>query len=134
MRLVRCDKLTVPAREKYRLRYQRSHTWPTTKPWRNAVVRAARCFMVDREEDVWRYRLLGAWEYGMWGNGESLLVRIRPDATDAALAQPAVRVFDMTGRPMKGWIIVDPAGLQSADDLKHWIEQGMAFAQSLPHK
>ena len=67
-------------------------------------------------------------------NGENLIVRIRPDATDAALAQPAVRVFDMTGRPMKGWIIVDPEGVQSADDLKHWLEQGLAFAQSLPPK
>ena len=67
-------------------------------------------------------------------NAENLLVRIRPDATDAALAQPAVHVFDMTGRPMKGWIIVLPEGLQSADDLKRWIEQGMEFAQSLPPK
>jgi TfoX/Sxy family transcriptional regulator of competence genes len=67
-------------------------------------------------------------------SGESLMVRIRPDATDAALAQPAVRVFDMTGRPMKGWILVEPAGLQSADQLMHWVEQGVAFAQSLPPK
>ncbi len=67
-------------------------------------------------------------------NGENLIVRIRPDATDAALAEPAVRVFDMTGRPMKGWIVVEPAGVQSADNLKHWIAQGIAFAQSLPPK
>jgi TfoX/Sxy family transcriptional regulator of competence genes len=67
-------------------------------------------------------------------SGESLMVRIRPDATDAALAQPAVRVFDMTGRPMKGWILVEPAGLKSADELKRWVEQGIAFALSLPPK
>ncbi len=67
-------------------------------------------------------------------NGENLIVRIRPDATDAALAEPAVRVFDMTGRPMKGWIVVEPAGVQSVDNLKHWIAQGIAFAQSLPPK
>ena len=67
-------------------------------------------------------------------NAENLLVRIRPDATAAALAQPAVCVFDMTGRPMKGWILVEPAGLQTADQLMHWVEQGVAFAQSLPPK
>ena len=67
-------------------------------------------------------------------SGENLMVRIRPDATDAALAQPAVRVFDMTGRPMKGWVLVEPAGLQSTDQLMHWVEQGVAFAQSLPPK
>ena len=67
-------------------------------------------------------------------SGENLMVRIQPAATDAALAQPFVRVFDMTGRPMKGWILIEPAGVQSINDLKHWIEQGVAFAQSLPPK
>jgi len=67
-------------------------------------------------------------------SGASLMVRIKPDTTDAALAQPFVRVFDMTGRPMKGWIVVDPDGIQSTQDLENWIEQGVAFAQSLPPK
>ena len=65
---------------------------------------------------------------------DSLMVRISPDATDSALAQPHVRVFDMTGRPMKGWVLVESAGIQADDDLKRWIEQGVAYAQSLPPK
>jgi TfoX N-terminal domain len=65
---------------------------------------------------------------------DNLMVRISPDATDAALAQPNVRVFDMTGRPMRGWIIVEPAGIQADEDLNRWIAQGVAFAQSLPPK
>jgi len=65
---------------------------------------------------------------------DNLMVRISPDATDAALAQPNVRLFDMTGRPMKGWVLVEPAGIKTDDDLKHWIEQGVTFAQSLPPK
>ena len=56
---------------------------------------------------------------------DNLMVRISPDATDAALAQPHVRVFDMTGRPMKGWVLVEPAGIQADDDLKRWMEQGV---------
>ena len=67
-------------------------------------------------------------------NGDSLIVRLSPAATDAALGQPSVHVFDMTGRPMKGWIVVEPAGVQSEDSLKRWIAQGVAFAQSLPPK
>jgi TfoX/Sxy family transcriptional regulator of competence genes len=67
-------------------------------------------------------------------NGGDLIVRISPERYEAALTQPGVRPFDMTGRPMKGWIMVDPAGVQSPDDLKHWIEQGVHFAQSLPSK
>jgi len=63
-----------------------------------------------------------------------LMVRISPDAYDAALAKPHVRVFDMTGRPMKGWVVVDAAGVQSMEDLQSWVRQGVAFAQSLPAK
>ena len=63
-----------------------------------------------------------------------LMLRISPDDTAAVLAQPNVRAFDMTGRPMKGWVLVDPAGLQSDDDLKRWVGQSVAFAQSLPPK
>jgi TfoX N-terminal domain len=44
-------------------------------------------------------------------NGMGLIVRISPDTYDAAIATPFVRVFDMTGRPMKGWIVVEPDGV-----------------------
>ena len=65
---------------------------------------------------------------------DNLMVRLSPDATDAALAQPNVRAFDMTGRPMKGWVLVEPAAIQRDDDLKRWGDQGVSFAQSLPRK
>jgi TfoX/Sxy family transcriptional regulator of competence genes len=65
---------------------------------------------------------------------DNLMVRIHPEATDTALAQPNVRIFDMSGRPMKGWVLVEPAGIESDDDLKRWVDQGVTFAQSLPPK
>jgi TfoX/Sxy family transcriptional regulator of competence genes len=65
---------------------------------------------------------------------DNLMARINPADTDAALAQPHVRTFDMTGRPMKGWVLVEPAGLQTDDSLRRWIDQTVAFAQSLPPK
>jgi len=67
-------------------------------------------------------------------NGTNLIVRINPEHSEEAVTQPFVRPFDMTGRPMKGWILVDSEGVQSEDDLKDWIEQGVIFAQSLPSK
>jgi TfoX/Sxy family transcriptional regulator of competence genes len=67
-------------------------------------------------------------------NGSDLIVRISPESYEAALARPGARPFDMTGRPMKGWILVEPTGVRSAGDLKRWVEQGVAFAQSLPPK
>jgi hypothetical protein len=64
-------------------------------------------------------------------NGTNLIVRISPDSYAAAINQPFVRPFDMTGRPMKGWIVVDSGGVRSADDLKRWIGQGVHVAQLL---
>jgi TfoX/Sxy family transcriptional regulator of competence genes len=65
---------------------------------------------------------------------DNLLVRIGQDATAAALAQPHVRMADMTGRPMKGWVLVEPAGIESDNDFKRWIDLGVTFAASLPPK
>jgi TfoX/Sxy family transcriptional regulator of competence genes len=67
-------------------------------------------------------------------SGNDLMVRISPDSYDTAIAKPHVRMFDLTGRPMKGWILVASAGVQSGEDLQSWLQQGVAFAQSLPPK
>ena len=65
---------------------------------------------------------------------EELIVRLDPEKTDAALAEPHTRIFDITGRPMKGWILVGPAGLEGDAALGKWIRMGMAYASSLPKK
>ena len=64
----------------------------------------------------------------------NLIVRVGADQHDDALSQPHIRIFDITGRPMKGWVLVTPDGFQSDSDLKHWIERGVDFALSLPPK
>ena len=65
---------------------------------------------------------------------DDLMVRIDPDDQDEALAQSGVRVFDMTGRPMKGWILVAPEATEDDADLQRWVEAGLDFAGSLPPK
>ena len=64
---------------------------------------------------------------------DSLIVRIAPDDTDAALAEKDVRVFDITGRPMRGWILVGPQGAGGAK-LGKWIQRAQAFVATLPRK
>ncbi len=64
----------------------------------------------------------------------NLIVRVGPDQHDDALTQSHTRIFDITGRPMKGWVLVTPDGIESDSDLKRWIEQGVDFALSLPPK
>jgi hypothetical protein len=42
--------------------------------------------------------------------------------------------MDFTGRPMKGFVYVDQAGLDSDDDLEAWIGRGLTFVLALPPK
>jgi TfoX N-terminal domain len=67
-------------------------------------------------------------------SGEELMVRVGPDASDDALARPHTRPFDMTGRPMNGWILVAPEGVAGERDLEAWVARGVDFAGSLPAK
>jgi len=64
----------------------------------------------------------------------SLIVRLAPEETDAALAQPHTRRFDLTGRPMQGWILVDPEGLETDAKLSKWIQVATKYAGALPAK
>ena len=66
--------------------------------------------------------------------GDQLMVRVGRDDSDDALARPHTRPFDMTGRPMKGWILVAQEGLQDDDELRAWVRRGLAFAGSLAPK
>jgi hypothetical protein len=40
------------------------------------------------------------------GHGDDLIARISADDTDSALTRAGARPFDITGRPMRGWILV----------------------------
>jgi TfoX/Sxy family transcriptional regulator of competence genes len=61
-----------------------------------------------------------------------LIVRVGPDGYEAGLSQPHTRPFDFTGRTMKGWVVVNPEGVEADDDLKRWVYKGVDFARTLP--
>jgi TfoX/Sxy family transcriptional regulator of competence genes len=67
-------------------------------------------------------------------NKDALIVRVGPDAYQAALAKPHTRQFDMAGRPMRGWVMVDPEGHSEQESLEAWVHQGLDFALTLPPK
>jgi hypothetical protein len=71
--------------------------------------------------------LVGVWK-------ESLVVRLETHEAEAALREPHVKAFDITGRPMQGWILVAPVGIEQDDQLLEWIERATRFVQSLPKK
>lgn len=66
--------------------------------------------------------------------GDDLIVRTEPAMHDRQLEEPGVRPFDLTGRPMQGWLLVAPSGHAEDDDLRRWVDRGVAYARSLPPK
>ena len=67
---------------------------------------------------------------GVWKN--SLIVRIGPEVYEDVLLEPHVTEFDITGRPMKGWVLVEPEGVEDDEQLKNWIQQAVKFVGNLP--
>jgi len=67
-------------------------------------------------------------------HSDFMIVRVGPENYQAALQQPFTRPFDMTGRPMAGWVEVGQQGCEKDGDLQAWIKKGVDFARSLPPK
>jgi TfoX/Sxy family transcriptional regulator of competence genes len=66
--------------------------------------------------------------------GDVLMARVGPEHYEEALSLPHVRVMDFTGKPMKGYVFVDPPGFESDEDLSAWVERCYRFVQTLPPK
>jgi TfoX/Sxy family transcriptional regulator of competence genes len=67
-------------------------------------------------------------------NKDNLIVRVDAERHGALLKKPHVKPFDMTGKPMKGWLLVDAEGYKTDKQLSTWITEGVQFALSLPPK
>ena len=65
---------------------------------------------------------------------DELMVRLAPAVAEAMLEQPHVRPMDFTGRPLKGFLYVEPAGIASESALREWVAMAVDFAASLPAK
>jgi len=63
-----------------------------------------------------------------------LVVRTTVHKAEQLLARKRVTVFDITGRPMKGWIMVESEALELNTDLLELLETGLKFALTLPSK
>lgn len=63
-----------------------------------------------------------------------LLLRIDPGQAESLVNQQHVRRFEMRGREMDGWLRVDVESLETDDQLRRWVNHGLAYARSLPPK
>ena len=63
-----------------------------------------------------------------------LILRLGEENATKATASPFVRPFDITGRPMKGWVMVEQEGFSTDADLENWLNQAREFVRILPAK
>lgn len=93
-----------------------------------------------RRRDVEEKKMFGGIGFLLNGNicvgvwKQSLIARLGPEQGEDALKEPYVKEFDITGRAMKGWVLVDPEGVDEEDELHAWIERAVQFVETLPAK
>ena len=63
-----------------------------------------------------------------------LVLRLGWEKAENAMKSAHVRPFDITGKPMKGWVMVAEDGFKTDDELKNWLGQTRQFAETLPMK
>ncbi len=96
--------------------------------------------LIGRRKGISQKKMFGGLGFLLYGNmcvgiwREFLILRVGPDAYRTALEQADTRQFDITGRPMRGWIMVEPNGYATAAQLRMWIDMAFDFVRSLPPK
>jgi TfoX/Sxy family transcriptional regulator of competence genes len=66
---------------------------------------------------------------------DEMLIRIDPDATEAVLARPQTKPFDIARRgPMQGWVLVESGALKTDAQLRKWVDLSAKYVTTLPAK
>ena len=63
-----------------------------------------------------------------------LILRLGEEQAAKALQSDDVQAFDITGRPMRGWVMVSRDGFKTDTELESWLLQARDFVRSLPPK
>jgi hypothetical protein len=96
--------------------------------------------VLGQRAGVTERRMFGGLAFLLNGNmfvgivGSTLMARVGADRHRDALAVAHVREMDFTGRPMKGYVFIDPPGLAEDRDLAAWVSWCAGFAATLPVK
>ena len=63
-----------------------------------------------------------------------LILRLGEKESVKALKQSYTGPFDITGKPMKGWVMVEGRGFKTEEKLKSWLIKARNFVETLPSK
>jgi hypothetical protein len=91
-----------------------------------------------RETGVDEIKMMGGLGFMIGGHmalgiaGTELMARVGPDGYERALARMHAREMDFTGRSLRGFVFVKPAGIKTKRSLASWVAPAAAFAKSLP--
>ena len=58
---------------------------------------------------------------------DEMMCRIDPELQEEVLSKPGCRIMDFTGRPMKGYVMVDDTGMKSKKQFGYWIQLCLDF-------
>ncbi len=95
---------------------------------------------IARRNDFHKQKMFGGLGYLLRGNmcfaiwKDHLILRLGETQGADALKTKNVRPFDITGRPMKGWVMVAPEGIKTDAVLRRWVTQAVDFVCQLPRK
>jgi TfoX/Sxy family transcriptional regulator of competence genes len=96
--------------------------------------------LLEEEPDFDEKKMFGGICFLLFGNmvcgiiNDDLIVRIGADIYEEALKLPGTKKFDLTGKPMKGWVMVLSKALESDETLSEWVQKAVTYVRSLPPK
>ena len=105
-------------------------------PYDDGLAHRVRTRLAERC-DIEEQAMFGGVGYMLDGNlvcgihGDALIARVGPDAYADALEEPHAREMDFTGKPMRGFVLVDPPGTATDEALEAWLDRCLEFVRPL---
>jgi TfoX/Sxy family transcriptional regulator of competence genes len=65
---------------------------------------------------------------------DDLIVRVGAEKYEETMKMPHTRKFDLTGKPLRGWVMVVSRALDSDEELNDWVQKATSFVRTLPPK
>lgn len=95
---------------------------------------------ISHWEDITSRKMFGGVCYSVKGNiftgvyKEDIILRLGVESAEKALSESHVKPFDITGRAMKGWVMIEKPQFDTKEKLMDWLMKAHQFALTLPAK
>jgi TfoX/Sxy family transcriptional regulator of competence genes len=95
---------------------------------------------INRFGEITKKKMFGGVGYLLNGNmcfgihKEYLIIRTSIETASIMLKEQYSKPFDITGKPMKGWVMISPDYVETDEQLLEFMGIGASFAKSLPIK